>query len=167
MGSRLGADATYVYTRLGLRHQRAFGDWSLRLSVDSQLSSSALLGSEQLSDGGAYAVRGYRENSAFGDWGVVGSAELHAPGFSMIKGRDRVELFGFIDGASLRAHEDNDGTDLASAGAGVSYQFGHHFSLRATYGWQLKAIDSPRGIYSGHGHISANVSWCALRRCLA
>ena len=56
-------------------------------------------------------------------------------------------------------HEDDDGTDLVSAGLGVNYQFGALFSLRAAYGWQLRAIDSSRGVYSGRGHVSANLNW--------
>ncbi len=159
-GSRIGAKAAYAYTKLGLRHSRALTrGFTLNLSADTQFSSGALLGSEQINGGGSSAVRGYRESSAFGDWGVVGSAELHGPGFAVLKGRDRVDLFVFLDGASLRLHEDNEGTDLASSGLGVNYQFGRSFSLRTAYGWQLKPIDSSRGVYSGHGHISANLTW--------
>jgi hemolysin activation/secretion protein len=159
-GSRPGAKAAYGYAKLGLRHQHGLtGGWGLILSADAQFSTGALLGSEQLNGGGVSAVRGYRENSAFGDWGVLGTAELHAPGFAVLKGRDRADVFAFIDAASLRLHVDQDGTDLASAGVGVNYQFGAHFSLRASYGWQLQPIDSSRGDYSGHGHVSANVSW--------
>ncbi|QYM79146.1 hypothetical protein K0B96_00595 [Horticoccus luteus] len=159
-GSRPGAKAAYAYARLGLRHQHALGrGWGLNLSADTQFATGALLGTEQLNGGGSSAVRGYRESSAFGDWGVVGSAELHAPGFALFKGRDRVDLFAFIDAASLRLCHDNESTDLASAGPGVNYQFGRHFSLRAAYGWQLEAIDSSRGVYSGYGHLSASVAW--------
>ncbi len=159
-GSRLGAKATYAYGRVGLRHEHALaGQWVLVVSGDAQFSTDALLGSEQLNGGGSSAVRGYRENSAFGDWGIVATAEVHAPGFAVFKGRDRADVFAFLDGASLRLHKDHDGTDLASAGLGVNYYFGRHFSLRAAYGWQLKAIDSSRGNYSGHGHVSANVSF--------
>jgi len=159
-GSRPGAKAAYGYAKLGLRHQHGLkGGWGLILSADAQFSTGALLGSEQLNGGGVSAVRGYRENSAFGDWGVLGTAELHAPGFAVFKGRDRADVFAFVDAASLRLHVDDDGTDLASAGVGVNYQFGAHFSLRASYGWQLQPIDSSRGVYSGHGHLSANVSW--------
>ena len=157
-GSRLGAKAAYAFTRLGLRHQRPLAaEWTLVLSADAQLSTGALLGSEQLNGGGAYAVRGYRESSAFGDWGVVGSAELHAPGFAVARGR--ADLFVFLDGASLRLHEADAGTDLASAGLGVNCQLGRYLSLRGAYGWQLQAIDSSRGVYSGRGHVSAHLSW--------
>lgn len=159
-GSRPGAKAAYAYAKLGLRHQRALaGGWGLTLTADAQLASGALLGTEQLNGGGSSAVRGYRESSAFGDWGVVGSAELHAPGFAVGKGRDHADLFAFVDAASLRLREDDEGTDLAGAGLGANYQFGAHFSLRACYGWQLRAIDSTRGQYSGHGHLSANFSY--------
>lgn len=155
-GSRPGAKAEYAYAKLGLRHQRALGNWSLFFSADTQFASGALLGTEQLNGGGAAAVRGYRESSAFGDWGVVGSAELHGPTCSLIKGRDRVDAFAFLDAASLRLCVDRDGTDLASAGLGVNYQFGRRFSLRASYGWQLKQLAGAGG-GSGHGHVSASI----------
>lgn len=159
-GSRPGATAGYAYARLGLRHQHPIGGgWGLTLSADSQFATGALLGTEQINGGGSSAVRGYRESSAFGDWGVVGSAELHAPAFAVFKGRDRADLFAFLDGASLGLRVANDSTDLASAGFGLNYQFGRHFSLRGAYGWQLKSIESSRGIYSGHGHLNASLSW--------
>jgi hemolysin activation/secretion protein len=159
-GSRPGARSAYAYARLGLRHQRVLaGGWSLTLSADTQFATGALLGSEQLAGGGAGAVRGYRESSAFGDWGVVGGAELHAPGFAVVGGRDQADAFVFLDAASLGLRGDDDGTDLAAAGLGLNYQFGRHLAVRASHGWQLKAIDTSRGTYSGQTHVAASLTW--------
>jgi len=157
-GSRHGAKADYAYGKLSLSHQRALPlgfSWSTNL--DAQLASGALLGSEQLNGGGAYAVRGYAESSAFGDEGVVLTNELHAPGFAIFKGRDGVDLFAFVDAASLNFHVAHDNTDLRSTGLGVNYQFGRHFSARAVYGYQLKRLD--RSTENSRVHFSANVNW--------
>lgn len=157
-GSRQGAQADYVYGKLTLTHQRALPlGLSWNTLVDLQAASGALLGSEQLSGAGTYAVRGYRENSAFGDEGVVTNHELHAPAFSLVGSRDRVDLFVFVDAASLKLRVDGESVELASAGLGVNYAWGRHFSLRAAYGWQWKRL--PGSMDTGRGHVSANVSW--------
>ena len=114
-------------------------------------------GTEQLNGGGSSAVRGYAESTAFGDAGVVISNELHAPPFSLVRGKDNVDLFGFIDLASLNVKVDNESTDLRSVGLGVNYQFSRYASIRAAYGWQLKYLD--RSTEHAHAHIAVNVSW--------
>jgi hemolysin activation/secretion protein len=122
-----------------------------------QWASGALLGSEQLNGGGSYAVRGYGESTAFGDGGIVMNNELHAPAWSAAKGRDRVDVFGFYDLASLNLRVDNESTDLRSVGVGLNYQFGQHFSVHAAYGWQLKRLD--RSAEHAHGHLAAQLSF--------
>jgi hemolysin activation/secretion protein len=159
-GSRPGAKAEYAYGQINLSHQhplpRGFY-WNSSATV--QLASGALLGTEQLNGGGAYSVRGYPESSAFGDWGIVASNELHAPPVSAIRGHDNIDLFCFVDVASLNLHVDDESTDLRSAGVGVNYQLTRHFSLRAAYGWHPRNSNGPRMTESGHGHISVNASW--------
>jgi hemolysin activation/secretion protein len=157
-GSRPGAKADYAYGKLSLSHQRSLSHgFSWSTALDAQLATGALLGSEQLNGAGSSAVRGYRENGAFGDWGAVISNELHAPGFELLPARDRVDLFAFVDAASLNLHVDRESTDLRSAGLGVNYQFGRHFSARASYGRQLKQLD--RSEENSHFHLSATTNW--------
>lgn len=104
-----------------------------------------------------FASDGYRESSAFGDEGIVANNELRAPPFALCKGRDTVDLFAFADLAALHLAVDHESTDLRSVGFGVNYQFGRHFSARASYGWQLKYLD--RSTEKAHAHLSANLSF--------
>jgi hemolysin activation/secretion protein len=156
--SRNGAKAEYVYGRIDAQYSRALPArffWSSTASL--QVASGALLGSEQLNGGGAYAVRGFRENTAFGDEGVVLNNELHLPGHSFQAGSDNLDTFVFVDAASLRMRVDEDTFELSSAGVGVNYAWKRNFTLRAAYGWQWKKLPGSRD--NGHGHVSANVSW--------
>jgi hemolysin activation/secretion protein len=156
--SRAGAKAEYVYGRIDAQYSRALpGRFFWNSTASLQLASGALLGSEQLNGGGAYAVRGYRESSAFGDEGVVWNNELHSPGFSVVQGRDNLDLFAFVDLASLHLRVDGDSVELSSAGVGVNYTWKRNFTLRAAYGWQLEKLPGSRD--EGHGHVSANLSW--------
>ena len=157
-GSRFGAKARFAYASLNLSHEHPllYGfTWDFFLN--GQISSGALLGTEQLNGGGSSAVRGYAESTAFGDAGVVISNELHAPAFSLFRGHDNVDLFGFYDLASLNQHVDHESTDLRSLGLGVTYQFSRYASVRAAYGWQLKYLD--RSTEHDHAHIAVNLSW--------
>ena len=157
-GSRPGAKADYAYGTVNLSHQQPlpFGcAWIASATV--QFASGALLGSEQLAGAGGTAVRGYAESSAFGDSGVVVTNELHAPALPVFRGHDHLDLFAFVDFASLNLLVDRESTDLRSAGAGLNYSFGRHLSVRASYGWQLKYLD--RSIEHSHALVSANVSY--------
>jgi hemolysin activation/secretion protein len=157
--SRFGAKARYAYARIGLSHQRPLArGFSWQTAIDAQFASGALLGSEQLNGGGASAVRGYRESSAFGDWGVVANNELHLRPLRL-SGNGGIDFFGFFDLASLRLKVDDTSTDLQSAGIGLNGQWGRALSVRASYGWRLKEIDTSRGRSKGHGHVAANVSF--------
>lgn len=157
-GSRPGAKPDYAYGKLGFSHQHPLpGGFSWITTLDAQIASGALLGSEQLGGTGSFAVRGYRENSAFGDCGVVVNNELHAPGFSLWSDRARLNLFAFADLASLTLRVDRESTDLRSAGLGVHLQFAGHLSLRFTHGRQLKRLD--RSSDHSHSHVALNVNY--------
>ena len=157
-GTRPGAKADYVYGTLTFSHQHPLASgFSWTTSGTLQVASGALLGSEQLNGGGAYAVRGFRESTAFGDEGVVWNNELHLPGYAFKAGSDNLDTFVFVDAASLRLRVDDDTFELSSAGVGVNYTWRRNFTLRAAYGWQWKKLPGSRD--DGHGHVSANVSW--------
>lgn len=63
------------------------------------------------------------------------------PGFGLLKGRDSLDGFGFVDVATLNLKADNESTDLPSVGVGVNYQFCRLLSVRAAYDCQLKYLD--------------------------
>lgn len=157
-GSRFGAKAAFAYGTINLSHQHPlkFG-FTWIANVNAQVATGALLGSEQLNGGGSSAVRGYAESSAFGDEGVVVSNELHLPARPIVRGHDNLDLFAFVDVASLNLKVDDESSDLRSAGLGLNYQFGRCFSLRFAYGRQWKQLD--HSTEHGHGHLSANLSF--------
>ncbi len=160
-GSRPGAKAQYAYAKLSLTHRRTLGSagfwWST--AVEAQATSGALLGTEQLNGAGAYGVRGYGESAAFGDAGLLVNHELHLPACSPFKARDQADAFVFLDAAALHDRGLEGGSiELASAGIGLSYQVRRHFTLRAAYGWQLKALPNVAGEDS-RGHVAATVTY--------
>jgi Hemolysin activation/secretion protein len=158
--SRAGAKADYVYGQLQGQIGRALPlGFSWSTSALFQVASGPLLGTEQLNGGGVYGVRGFRESTAFGDEGVVVNNELHLPAFSPFKRRDQADVFVFVDAAALRdLGVGGDSVELASAGIGLNYQVRRHFTLRASYGWQLKELPNVSGGNS-HGHVAATIAF--------
>ena len=157
-GSRFGARADYVYGKLTLTHQRALPlGFSWSTVADFQVASGALLGSEQLSGAGTYAVRGYRENSAFGDEGLVVNNELHFPPLTLAGAKAQIDTFAFLDAATLHLNVDDDNVELSSVGVGANVGVNRWLSVRFAYGWQWKKLPGSRE--NGRGHIAANVAW--------
>jgi hemolysin activation/secretion protein len=119
--TRADADATFTTlsawadwtTDLG-------GDLSLRLAMQSQLSSQPLLISEEIGLGGTGFLRGYGWSERTGDEGVMGLLELRyllSNPFGLAR---RAQLYAFADGGRV-TNLDNGfgGGTLASAGMGV------------------------------------------------
>lgn len=157
-GSRFGARADYVYGKLTLTHQRTLPlGFSWSTVADFQVASGALLGSEQLSGAGVYAVRGYRENSAFGDEGVIVNNELHLPPLTVAGAKAQIDTFAFLDAATLHLNVDDDNVELSSVGVGANVGVNRWLSVRFAYGWQWKKLPGSRE--NGRGHIAANVAW--------
>lgn len=159
--ARSGAEADYVYGRLDAGYTRQLPRrFSVNVSASVQAASGALLGTEQLNGGGVAGVRGYRESSAFGDAGALVRTELHMPSVSLMRGRDVVDVFFFIDGAVLHTRGlGGDTFKLGSSGPGLNYRIGRHFSLSGAFGWQFRELVSSSSRASYHGHLNANVSF--------
>ena len=135
----------------------------------AQLSSTNLLGSEQLGLGGAHALRGYEEREANGDNGLLLSNELHAAPLLVAPtpGRAwsavRLDPFVFVDYGVVTSHQRLPGEPtrlaLASAGVGLRFNLGTACSLRAAYGWQLKDSGVSDGRRNQRGHVSIVLSY--------
>ena len=158
LGSRPGAKAEYGYGRLTVSHQQLlFDGFSFNLTATAQISSGALLGTEQLVGTGASAVRGYRESSAFGDEGVVVNNELHLPPLNLVRHQVSADFFAFYDAASLNVRVQDQNIDLRSVGLGANLVCFRRLSVRLAYGWQLKGLDGAGT--TGWGHIATNLNW--------
>lgn len=122
-----------------------------RARVVGQLSNSLLYPGEKLSLGGAYSVRGYRENLLLADQGFIGSLELLHP-FDLFEDsgsrdfRPGAFLFGvFVDSAlgRNRVLADPRPEELLSVGAQLSWVPSDAIEISATY---AEALIDPVGI---------------------
>ena len=110
--------------------------WNL-LSV--QLADDRLFPLEQMSVGGRYSVRGYRENTLLRDNGVVYQFETRFPLWSSSTGFPYVQFCPFADvGHSWSTKTDVGGVHtLASVGAGLRFNFNTLANLNVYWGRRL------------------------------
>ncbi len=155
------ASARYAYDQLTLTRITRFR-WDITGidRVQGQISTSNLLPSETLDDGGLDSVRGYDERSASGSMGVLASHEFRTPPFGPsgqfsgvvhdwdgggdLAAGDALQFDGFFDFGYVR---DNrvlpgapNGTTLMSAGCGAHYTLGRFVDFRVENGWQLQRV---------------------------
>jgi len=114
----------------------------LRLRSNLQLSDQSLLPQERMAIGGAYTVRGYRENELVRDNGYTGSIELHYPLFSMAGDfANSLTIVPFMDyGLGWNYQDKTD--ELHSIGIGLNWQALGHIKAEIYYAHDLiTAID--------------------------
>jgi len=90
---------------------------------DVQHSDSPLLSLEQISIGGRYGVRGYRENTMLRDRALITSFESRLPLIQNVYGFDYIELAHFVDfGRGWDTNRETLGPkDLSSVGVGLRW----------------------------------------------
>lgn len=148
---RAHADSTYAYFQLGADRSQSL-PWGMvaSVSINSQVATTNLIGSEQAAGGGYSAVRGYAENESYGDNMVMASATLALPSVEVVSRLveeapgDRLSPYLFVDAAKLwntteLAGETPD--ELLSAGFGFSYTLDRFVSARFAFGVPL--VDGP------------------------
>ena len=166
--SRAFAEAEYTYANLRLaRIQRLPQDFMLILSGEIQFSDGNLLGSEQLTLGGATTVRGYEEGEVDSDEGYLLKQELVTPPIPLshwigVEGiNDRLRVYAFHDYAVgenvVLLQREDPHIILQSAGMGLRYSIRRYFSLTMDYGWQLEALEGRDR--DSRAHISATLSY--------
>lgn len=165
---RPGADPSYCYARLGVeRLTRLPRDFTLVSRFTGQLTSAALLPTEQLSVGGYSTVRGYRESAANADHGFIMSHELRTPSLPLLrwagvaKVEDSLQLLAFWDLGLAKLKDAAPGEEssvmLSSIGLGARYAINPYFALRADYGWQLSEVEGDSD--AGRFHFGVVVSF--------
>jgi hemolysin activation/secretion protein len=128
-------------------------DVELIFRTDLQLAADRLLILEQLSVGGRYSVRGYRENTLVRDNGFLTSLEARVPLIRDVWWADFVQLAPFVDyGRAWDSHvRTPDPLDLASVGVGlrwavtVSWPFPQRPQLEVYWGNPLRNLKTPGG----------------------
>jgi hemolysin activation/secretion protein len=151
---RTGGRARYVYANAIIQRLQplSFG-WDFMSRAFFQVSSTNMIGGQQLSIGGSNTVRGYDEGVMSGDDGFIFNNELLTPRWlkrlPFLKGAPaplETRFLGFLDVGRVRYHK-RFGSDvilgsLASTGFGVRSSLASNFSLSFDYGWQL--LHQPR-----------------------
>jgi hemolysin activation/secretion protein len=91
--------------------------------TDVQLADRPLLALEQISVGGRYSVRGYRENTFITDNAVLASLEVRVPVIRNVPWADYLELAPFFDfGKGWNQHTSTSGPEpLYSIGIGLRW----------------------------------------------
>ena len=117
----------------------------LTLRAGVQLAADKLLPLERFAVGGAYSVRGYRENALVGDNGYYASAALRHPVWrgNLLGGVDgALDLSVFSDvGSAWVDGQQSDAPTLWSVGLGGHLSAGEH--LRAELSWAHRLREGP------------------------
>jgi len=124
-----------------------------------QYADSPLLSLEQVSIGGRYSVRGYRENTMLRDRAVLTSFETRLPVISNTAWADYLELAQFIDFGKgwLVNLKTPDPKDISSVGVGVRWalSFLRPIPIRPAfemyYGYRLRKVVNPENSLQDHG----------------
>jgi hemolysin activation/secretion protein len=119
-----GSGEFYLLHGAFTRYQGLGGNWSAKLAASGQVSSEALLVSQQFYLGGAAFGRAFQSGWLAGDNGIAGSAELrydYKPGHSFLQ---NIQLFGFVEGGAVRSYAAPRDIvqSLSAAGGGVRVQ---------------------------------------------
>jgi hemolysin activation/secretion protein len=130
---RAEARSDFIYWTAELKHRQELpGEFQLLGRVNGQLTSAPLISNEQFSLGGTQTVRGYHETELLGDDGYNASLELYSPrltppGWESVQNL-RFLAFGDYGATWIRQAlpDEPESLELASAGAGLRFQFLKH-----------------------------------------
>jgi hemolysin activation/secretion protein len=114
------------------------------IRVAGQYAGERLLALEQMAVGGAYTVRGYRENQIVRDKAVVGTLEFRIPLLFNKAGAGILELAPFFDigeGWDVGVHQTPQ--TLASTGIGLVLTPCKNFEAQLFWGHRLHDVDLP------------------------
>jgi len=139
---RFKADGGFVYLRADASHTRDLRNgMQVFGKVQGQVSSGALVNSEQFSGGGLGNARGYLESTSLGDDAIFGSVEVRSRSFISIAAKEgetrpsrpnEWRVYAFCDAGVLSNHDplpDQDASfSLASVGVGSRFRLRDHFN---------------------------------------
>ncbi|MEZ4334934.1 MAG: ShlB/FhaC/HecB family hemolysin secretion/activation protein [Myxococcota bacterium] len=110
--------------------------------AELQLADSPLLPLEQITIGGRYTVRGYRENVRVGDDGVVGGIETRIPLYTRVEPSLAWELIPFVDAGRVwrnQPHHRQHHT-LVSVGLGTRFGWSDRAELEVFWGHAFQHV---------------------------
>jgi hemolysin activation/secretion protein len=123
---RFQAHSNYMFLRGNLSHTEIlYKGWGVTGRASWQVTSSALIPTEQFVIGGVTNVRGYYEVQALGDDSGTAGLEIFTPNFSkrLAESLDSLNLVTFIEAGRVRVRQplpgQPDGSTLVGTGAGL------------------------------------------------
>ena len=160
--SRANATANYTLFRFGGSHSYAFkNDAQVRVALNGQYTSDALVAGEQFGIGGPDSVRGYLLRETANDYGYSANFEVYTPDFAgqlpKMEGLSGLKMraLAFFDYGSVSRNDalpgESEGDTLKSVGVGFRVGITRKFNLRLDFAHLLK--DGPTR-QSGQEHAS-------------
>jgi len=142
-----GSGDFYVVQGALTRYQGLGGNWSMKLAGSGQVSSEALLISQQFYLGGGAFGRAFQTGWLAGDNGIAGAAELrydYRPGLSFLK---NAQLFGFVEGGAVGSYAAPKDIvqSLSAVGGGVRLQLNDSVEAGVTVAAPLSYNSPIRG----------------------
>ncbi|HQR14682.1 MAG TPA: ShlB/FhaC/HecB family hemolysin secretion/activation protein [Nitrospira sp.] len=135
------ADGQFVSWLGQLQWLKQFASTGIELLnlVNVQLANDRLFPLEQMSVGGRYSVRGYRENTLLRDNGAVYQFEVRLPLWRSSTGLPHLQFCPFADVGHSWSTKTNVGDvhTLASVGAGLRFNFNSLSNLSVYWGRRL------------------------------
>lgn len=162
------ARAQYAKVVFNLSYSRAFNVSKRRILISSSLNGQwvdrVLYGTDQLTGGGQYAVRGFDENNPSGDWGVVWRNDVSMPfrveslfgsnlGVRPYLGADVGRLWSNVDGLPERFVPPEGGLLGGALGVALSWRTAN---LDLSY---HQSFDRPGGVPDEDGRFYARASF--------
>ena len=134
---------------------RLLEPWKVQLiaRVLGQLTDDRLFPLEQISVGGRYSVRGYRESTLVRDNGLLASFETRIPILRSAAGADILRLAPFIDyGRAWQSREPTpEPKNLTSTGIGLIWDIMRGSRFEVYWGHRWNHIDSHSNNLQDHG----------------
>jgi hemolysin activation/secretion protein len=128
------------------------------IRADGQLAFDYLLAMEQFSIGGAYTVRGYRENQFVRDNGVLASFETRLPVYHTTKQQFFTMVFADYGNAWNYKDKDN-AEEISSVGFGLRWSYTDWVSAQVYWAHQLREIKYDSDAWQDDGfHVAVRVN---------
>ncbi len=168
--ARLGASELYVYGNVSVQRSLKVGaGWDLLLRGFGQLTTDNLLGSEQITLGGANTVRGFDSRIYAADQGLIMNVEINTPqiAFKLPGAMGRrspalIRFLGFYDAGHVTYKHtypsDLPFSTLAAAGIGLRAGWANNFGVSADYGIQMTSALRPVKARS-QGHLKVSLAY--------
>lgn len=143
--ARSGAVANYKLLRYGASYSRTLPrDWLMRLALNGQSTSDALVPGEQFGVGGASVGRGFDERAISGDSGRVASIEAYTP--NLCSGASQCRLLAFYDNGYVKRNHvlagEQTHASIGSVGLGMRMVVDKTFALQMDFGHVIDASDT-------------------------